>query len=513
MRSRTMREGSVGLLILLGLGVFGGLVLWLNRLNLSNQTYNFIVNFDKVGGMKTGATVRYRGVAVGKIKEVQAKTNAVDVTIEINRADLLIPRDATIEANQAGFIGETSIDITPKTALPSSALSLNPLNQCNSKLVICNQDRLSGQVGVSFDELLRYTTRLASFYSDPTFYNNVNELTKNASVATAGVGQLTSELSLLSRSARQQVGSISTAANSVTTAAEQTTRQLGTAINRIGNTADQFGNTAAQFGGTATQLNNTAKQASLTAAQFGQLAASANDLVVSNRGNLGNTLESVRQTSDQLRGLLKGLTDTANQASSTLGQLNSTVGQVNSSVSQVKVGALVKNLETLSANAAQASANLRDVTTSLNNPSNALVLQQTLESARATFENAQKITSELDELTGDPAFRSNLKRLVNGLGKLVSSTDQLQEQVQIAQTIEPVSAAINTSLKSAAALPSANDSFQPNFEPATSVPQENTQKQLDVNKFPETPLLSPAPKKRSLSHNSLPLAEAEAEKR
>jgi len=46
MRSRTMREGSVGLLILLGLGVFGGLVLWLNRLNLSNQTYNFIVNFD-----------------------------------------------------------------------------------------------------------------------------------------------------------------------------------------------------------------------------------------------------------------------------------------------------------------------------------------------------------------------------------------------------------------------------------------------------------------------------------
>jgi len=89
----------------------------------------------------------------------------------------------------------------------------------------------------------------------------------------------------------------------------------------------------------------------------------------------------------------------------------------------------------------------------------------------------------------------------------------LQEQVQIAQTVEPVSAAINTSLKSAAALPSANDSFQPNFEPATSIPQENTQKQLDINIFPETPLLSPAPKKRSLSHNSLPLAETEAEKR
>jgi phospholipid/cholesterol/gamma-HCH transport system substrate-binding protein len=502
MRSRTMREGSVGLLILLGLGVFGGLVLWLNRLNLSNRTYNFIVSFDKVGGMKSGATVRYRGVTVGKIKELQAKTNGVDVTIEINRADLLIPRDVAIEANQAGFIGETSIDINPKTPLPSNALSLNPLNQCNSKLIICNQDRISGQVGVSFDELLRYTTRLATFYSDPTFYNNVNELTKNASVASAGVAQLTSELSLLSRSARQQLGGISTATNSVTTAAEQTTRQLGTAINRISNTADQFG-------GTAAQLNDTAKQASLTAAQFGQLAASANELVVSNRGNLGNTLESVRQTSDQLRGLLKGLTDTTNQASSTLGQLNSTVGQVNSSVGQVKIGALVKNLETLSANAAQASANLRDVTSSLNNPSNALVLQQTLESARATFENAQKITSELDELTGDPAFRNNLKKLVNGLSKLVSSTDKLQEQVQIAQTIEPVSTAIHTSLKNAAALPSANDSSQSKVEPAISVNQENIQKQVNINTFPEVPLLSPAPKKRSISQNSLPLAESE----
>jgi len=43
---------------------------------------------------------------------------------------------------------------------------------------------------------------------------------------------------------------------------------------------------------------------------------------------------------------------------------------------------------------------LRDVSNALNNPTNLLVLQQTLDSARVTFQNTQKITSDLDELTG-----------------------------------------------------------------------------------------------------------------
>ena len=82
--------------------------------------------------------------------------------------------------------------------------------------------------------------------------------------------------------------------------------------------------------------------------------------------------------------------------------------------------------------------NLRDISKNINDPKNLIVLQKTLDSARATFENAQKITSDLDEITGDPAFRLNLLNLVNGLSNLVSSTEQLDKQVQTAQILEPV---------------------------------------------------------------------------
>jgi len=104
---------------------------------------------------------------------------------------------------------------------------------------------------------------------------------------------------------------------------------------------------------------------------------------------------------------------------------------------------LLENLETLSANAAEASTNLRDVTKTLNDPNNLLVLQQTLDSARVTFENTQKITSDLDELTGNPQFRQNLEQLVNGLSGLVSSTEQVEQQVKFAATLDSVKASID----------------------------------------------------------------------
>jgi phospholipid/cholesterol/gamma-HCH transport system substrate-binding protein len=500
MRSRTIREGSVGLLILLGLAVFVGLVLWLRGLNPGNRSYKFIVNFANVAGMKEGASVRYRGVAVGKISAVTARTNSVDATLEITPASLLIPRDVVIEANQAGFIGETAIDITPLKPLPTNALSLNPLgSQCNSKLVICHNDRLNGQIGVSFEELLRYSIRLSNAYSDPAFFNNVNALTKNASIAATGVAQLTGELSLLSRSVRREVGGFSTASNSISRAANQTVNQVGLAASRFGNTADQYSLSAAQLTQTLNRFGNTADQYSLTANQLSQLAASANNLVTSNRETLSTTLTSVSQTSDQLRVLLSSLTPTLEKVNSTIGDVNSTVGQAN-------VGELLRNLETLSANAAQASANLRDISTSFNSPTNLLLLQQTLDSARATFENTQKITADLDELTGDPAFRTNVKKLVNGLGNLVSSTEQLQQQVQVAQQLEPLSAAINTTVSNATPIPLANQASPPNVEQAVPSTQPNTQKPL-------LELLPPAPKKPLARQPFQPALIGEGERR
>jgi len=401
--ARTFREGSVGLLILLGLGAFAIIVLWLNRFTTGNNSYKAIVEFADAGGMQRGATVRYRGVKVGNIFAIKPGANAIDVEIQISPGDLIIPRNSVIEANQSGLISESIIDITPKVLLPSGSVHAKPLDKdCNSRLIICNGSRLKGDVGISTDALIRESTDLAALYNNQKFYENVSRALQTSADAASSVANLSRDLQSLSRSAQGQLGTFSGTAVTL----QRATNQLTATTTK---TANQFGTTAAQF-------TVTAKQAS-------QLLSNLDNLLTTNRSSLVGALNNLTETSNQLR---------------------LTMTSLSPAVSQLTKGDVLKNLETLSANAAQASTNLRDATKSLNDPKNIVLLQQTLDSARVTFENTQKITSDLDELTGDPTFRQNVRKLVNGLSSLVSSTQQIQQQAQVGVTLDSLKASVTT---------------------------------------------------------------------
>lgn len=397
MRTRAVREGSVGLFFLLGVGIFAGLFLWLRGLSVGERTYKAVIEFPRVNGMQEGAAVRFRGVNVGKISALRPLPNGVEVDVAISPADLLIPRDVLVEANQSGIISEVSVDITPREQLAEGAVAAKPLDpNCDRNLIVCNGSRLRGQIGISTDEFIRSSTRFLNVYSNEELYSNVNAAARNASIAAAQVAQLTRELSTLSKVTQQQVSSFSA-----------TNKSVQKAVDQLSASSDK---TAAQF--------------RLTATDVSRLVKNLDSLVTTNRSSLVTVLNNLTQTSQQLRTTVNSLTPTVNR---------------------VTQGKLIDNLETLTANAAQASANLRDASNTLNNPNNILVLQQTLDSARVTFQNAQKITSDLDELTGDPAFRDNLRQLVNGLSGLVSSTQQLQQQIQVAESLDSVKAAVKNS--------------------------------------------------------------------
>ncbi|MBD2492774.1 MlaD family protein [Nostoc sp. FACHB-280] len=404
---RTLREGSVGLLLLLGLGSFGAIVLWLNGVSAGRSSYKFIVEFANAGGMQKGASVRYRGVKVGKISDIQPKPNAIDVEIEIAPADLIIPSDVKIDANQSGLISESIVDITPRTSLVAN-VKAKPLEKgCDQSLIVCNGSRLKGQIGISVDDLIRSSTELATLYNDPKFYQRVNRLLESSAAAATSVAALSQDARGLTKGFQGQLNTFSATANSVQRATTELTASTTKTANQLSVTASQFGATAKEFGSTATTAN--------------RLLTNLDDLVTTNRSSLVGALNNITETSNQLR---------------------ATVASLSPSLNRLTQGEVIKNLETLSANAAQASANLRDATKTLNDPKNVLLLQQTLDSARVTFENTQKITSDLDELTGDPKFRDNLRQLVNGLSGLVSSTQEMQQQIQFATTLDAMKLAV-----------------------------------------------------------------------
>lgn len=457
MRSRTTREGSVGLLTLLGLGLFGALVLWLKGVEFGKRSYKVIVEFESASGIELGTSVRYRGIDVGQVVGIKPGPNGVDINLEIKPDDLIIPRNVFIQANISSFIGIAVIDITPRGRIPESEISASPLSSNCPEIIICNNDRLEGQAGVEIQQLLRAGIRLIDLYSDPELFNNVKVIAENTANASAEASKLAKQLSELSETIRGEMqglsqylqedvdeitgiiraevggltqtlegeiggltqtleGEIGGLTNTVERDLDSLTKTIEREVNDISNeitivtkTMKESTEKVSQAGiASAKSVEKVANKVSFTADQI-------NSIVNTNRSTLVATLDNIEKTTKELAVLMESL---------------------NPIVSEIERGEFIGNLEILSANAVETSANLRDISGDLNSPTNIIMLQQTLDSARATFENVQKMTSDLDDITGDERFRESLKQIINGLGDLFSSTKQLEQQTRMAKNIE-----------------------------------------------------------------------------
>lgn len=435
MRSRAVREGSVGLLIVAGLVLFSGVAFWLNGLRFGSKSYHIIVEFADAKGLSVGTPVRYRGAEVGQIVNLTPRTNGVEAKIEIESSDLLIPKNAIVKATQSGFLNQSAIEITPLEAVASENLKLKPFGEeCETSPILCNNQRLTGKAGASIDDLLDSTVRLSQAYSSPEVTNNVNKLLSATTATAADFAKLSAEFRLLSRSLRGQIAPLSNNVTQTTDSLTATARDISRSSARLSNTVDA---TANRLSSTVdASANQITQNLNTTTQNFNVLSENLNRLVRANESNLSSTLASLRTTGTTVQ--------------ETLSELKPAVKGLNTALNPQEVEGLVRNLNLLVANATKASSNidalvantaatsenLRSLSASLNDPLLLLSLQQTLTSARETFENARKITADLDELTGDPAFRNNLRNLVDGLGNLVSSTQQLEQQMQLAQALE-----------------------------------------------------------------------------
>ena len=379
MRSRTFREGSVGLLIIAGFLLFGGVFIWLKGFRLRQDSYTITATFSNANRVVAGSPVRYRGVRVGEVKEINPQANGIAVVIKINRVDLTLPREGLlVEANQSGLVGETSIDIIPGVQLSSNQADLSPLSEnCNSQIVVCENDTVQGEVGASLSALVRNSSEAAELISDPELFNNIKQLAASSTEAAESIAETSRELSDISETVTEQL-------KVLTATTEQTGEQL-----------------------------------TETAAETQKLISNLNQVVVANQDNVEVTLSEISQTSQELNRVVKTIAPAMESLSS--------------SIEKADTEELITNLETLSTNAVETSQNLKTASETLTSSENLILLQQTLDSARATFQNTQKITSDLDELTGDPEFRQELQDLIEGLSDLLSSTQELEQQLIAAE--------------------------------------------------------------------------------
>jgi phospholipid/cholesterol/gamma-HCH transport system substrate-binding protein len=382
MGSRQGREGKLGLFILGGLGAMLGGALWLKGFAFGSSGYEVVVKFKDASGLTEGSPVRYRGATIGAVRSVQFNEEGVIAKVLINQADVRVPQGSAFNVNQSSFLGSSSLDIVPPENAVSRTATKPKDGNCDREAIVCNGAQVQGYVGVSTEALLRESMKFTAAYSSPEFMKNLTDLTKSSTLAATEIAKVSKEFGLLAQTSRQELRAVS-----------------GTSMA-----------TMQEFSGTARSLSQTSNTANLTLAQVSGLM-------------------------NENRSLLVGTLDNLNQSSASL---KVAVAKMGPAIDRVAGGQLMQNLEALSSNAAIASANLRDASKSLNDPANVVMLQQTLESARATFQNTQKLTTDLDDMLGDPKLRENLRNLINGLSKLVSSSQQVEQRAAIAQQLEPL---------------------------------------------------------------------------
>jgi len=438
MRSRTIREGSVGLLILLGIGLFGGLVLWLRGFNPANRPYQIIAEFEDTAGVQVGTPVLYRGVSVGRVMSINPLSNSVELGLEITDKDLRMPNQVLVETVESGLIGEMSVEITPLAELSMSANDLTPVGKgCDSGVILCDGDRLLGETGPSYEELLRSSRDLTQLYADPELLEKLKTVLDTVTTTTSEAGELAQAVTALSQQSQAQIEPLSASAIVAADSATQAARQVQ--------------RTVQQFEFTATDING---------------------LIGENRGTLVTTLDNLSAASLQLRVAADAVGPT------------------------FQSGQLIGDLERVLSNAAVASENLQTVTASFTTSDNLVLLQQTLESARDALSSAQKVMADVDEITGDPAVRLQIRNLINGLGGLVSSTQSLENQSEVAQVLLPIGAQVNDiaarqtaqqvasaateALNSSTAVPSTEIAAETVFTLAPAADAESTQRPVLV---------------------------------
>ena len=99
--------GAFMFMILLALGFF---TIVLSRQNIFTTTYRFDVVFENVKGLREGDNVFVRGVAVGKIKTLQIKSDGVHVSVNLEQP-VEMHEDYAVEILPSSVLGGRYLNI------------------------------------------------------------------------------------------------------------------------------------------------------------------------------------------------------------------------------------------------------------------------------------------------------------------------------------------------------------------------------------------------------------------
>lgn len=140
-------EAKVGALTLGGAAILAGMISFFGAFNFGSKGYNLTIVYPDAQGLLNGAEVRYAGVHVGTVKNIQVVNNKASVLAEIND-EIKLPQGAYFGVGADGVMGEKFVSIMPPRELTTK--------------YIAQGTSVNGDGGASVDNFLAQSTELLS---------------------------------------------------------------------------------------------------------------------------------------------------------------------------------------------------------------------------------------------------------------------------------------------------------------------------------------------------------------
>lgn len=350
--------GGVGIVFVLAVALFAGMVFFLRGSLAANNTYSFDVLFDDAKGVTAETPVTLAGVQIGKVERVRlTPAQQADLKLQIrdtlNGAPVRIPRGSrfTIATPLLGTSG-TVIVVPPADAAARPNDSIREgenLTGERSGDLAASFDKatlLLDQVAVTTGKVNRLLDTANKLAADPKIQNGLTQTVGNINAASANGLKLTDRLNglLLSDNAQVQTllrqtqsgAQVSLDNIAATTASiRDTTRenrgQIAAIVRNLNDTTSAVagitGQTNQALKGGVTQnltatvanLKTTTDNLAATTAKFNAIAGSFQSLSGDPKvqSNLRETLQNIRDSSGQATLLLERLNRLAGVRSKT----------------------------------------------------------------------------------------------------------------------------------------------------------------------------------------------------
>lgn len=190
-------EVKVGAFTLAGAAILAGMISFMGAFNFGSKTYDLSITYDDAQGLLKGAEIRYAGVHVGVVKDIQVAGNKAVILAKINE-DIKFPVGADFTIGSDGVMGERFVSVMPPKEMLHG--------------YIAKGSSVNGASGGSMDSFLVQSTALLDKVSgivehlDKILTNE--ELQKSLKEGTANLTEVTDNLKGITENLRGITGVI-----------------------------------------------------------------------------------------------------------------------------------------------------------------------------------------------------------------------------------------------------------------------------------------------------------------